>query len=586
MRFGIDARDFIMANKTVSDNSSLEDIEEIQKNNDRSEGQHDSYVQSLSIYEQPDGEVNDCGSFRLLQRKTESFRCLQQVLLSNSSFMRNKEFLFPMLYDPGINDALNYKEPEPIYDDIGQEKYTNLCKELEIVPISRILKSLPMDTMNLKYYGLTNKQMQALTETLKINAYVKNLILQDNWLGRESTEMLCSMLGENSSIRVLNLKECRIGEEGAEKLNEALSTSQFLTELDLSFNSLGDKGLLMLQTGLCEAPNLKVLNISHNNLTEECADTLEKILLENKIIQQLDLSWNLFCTAPGNKKLFNAIKTNDNLQNLNISWNGISLKAAVTPLTQYLTKSVNLQYLDISNNRLEGPSLKTVRRGIFKNQSLISVNIGNNIYNPDEAYFVAGVLPLKQNDPLTHLDMENMIFDKRVLPLLTKIKNAGKTIKFGWILGNYSINGPDINKLIFERCRYLLQKPKKKKLKKDFGYYPETTLPPPPVKKKKGGKKGKKGKNKKKEEPKQETQQEAGVDSEIKNTENATECIITPTTNGLVGENEVTVHDTTDVISPDVMDDSPTGVNFAQEEVVNPVGDPEAVSQAVVEIAD
>lgn len=187
-----------------------------------------------------------------------------------------------------------------------------------------------------QYYGLTTKQIHALTETLIINSHIKKLILQDNWLTVEDTEKISNMLEENSSISVLNMKECRIGEAGtylpicfypyhyqiirifiqmfkmvsfrsnaffhstgAEKLNEALSSSQFLTGLDLSFNSLGDKGLMNLQTGLCEAPNLRVLNISHNGLTEESAETLEKILLENKIIQELDLSWNLFCTPPG-----------------------------------------------------------------------------------------------------------------------------------------------------------------------------------------------------------------------------------------------------------------------------------------------
>ncbi|XP_023311057.1 leucine-rich repeat-containing protein 74A-like [Anoplophora glabripennis] len=538
---------------------------------------------------------NECDSLHLLYKKTESFRCLQQVQLSSSAVMRNKDFRFPPLHDPGINEAFNYVEPEPVYDDIGVEKYVMICKELKIVPISRIVKSLPGDTINLKYYGLTTKQIQALTETLMINTHIKKLILQDNWLKVADTVMLSTMLEENSSIRILNLRECRIGQEGAEILNEALSSSQFLTELDLSFNSLGDKGLTDLQTGLCEAPNLRVLNISHNGLTEESADTLEKILLENKFIQELDLSWNSFCTAPGNKKLFNAMKENDILRVLNIAWNGISMKLAVSPLTNYLKVTENLEHLDISSNRLEGPSLKSVRLGIFQNRSLKSVKIGNNLYSPDDAYFLASVLPLKQQDPLTHLDMENMVFDKKVLPLLVRIKSSGKTIKYGSILGNYTIKGPDINKLIFQRCRYLLEKPKKKKLKKDFGhfvlslpdesitkaqfatllkkkkikrldqdllkelynrfttrnqnidcvemkrvymkYYPDTVLPPPPVKKKKG-KKGKKGKGKEDEEVKVPEQQETSTEkqSEEHTAENENKCAV-PTETIITDEN-------------------------------------------------
>lgn len=65
-----------------------------------------------------------------------------------------------------------------------------------------------------QYYGLTAKQMQALTETLKINVHVNKLILQDNWLSKDVTEMLSNMLEENTCISVLNIKECRIGDEG------------------------------------------------------------------------------------------------------------------------------------------------------------------------------------------------------------------------------------------------------------------------------------------------------------------------------------------------------------------------------------
>lgn len=41
-------------------------------------------------------------------------------------------------------------EPESVYDDIGVAKYLKWCKNLEIVPISRVVKSLPEDTLNLK----------------------------------------------------------------------------------------------------------------------------------------------------------------------------------------------------------------------------------------------------------------------------------------------------------------------------------------------------------------------------------------------------------------------------------------------------
>ncbi|CAH1156097.1 unnamed protein product [Phaedon cochleariae] len=438
--------------------------------------------QNISVAEDIEHEeLEECTSQYLLSKNTSSFRCLAQVLLSNSSLMKNRLYLFPPLVDPGIDEAFYYSKPEPVYDDVGVEKYLNICRELEIVPLSRIIKSLDGDTMNLKYYGLTVKQFRAVTEALKGNEYIEHLILEENFLNLEMTVMLCSMIEENSTLRNLNLRGCRIGEVGAKLLSEALLSSQFLTELDLSFNEFGDVGLKNLQQGLCDTSSLKKLNISHNNLTEDSGETLERILLDNKSLTNIDLSWNGFYTGPGNKKLFNGFKQNDQITVLNLAWNGISIKPAIAPVAKYIKASTALEYLDLSSNRLSGKPLRMIRAAILKNQSLITVRIGNNPYPPDEAFYVASVLTSKPKDhPLKYLDMENILFNKEIVPLLARIRNSGKTIKIGGILSNYIIKGPDVAKLIFERCRYLLTKPKKKKAKRDFGHF-ILSLPENPI---------------------------------------------------------------------------------------------------------
>lgn len=55
------------------------------------------------------------------------------------------------------------------------------------------------------------------------------------------------------------------------------------------------------------------------------------------------------------------------------------------------------------------------------------------------------------------------------MQVLTKIDNIHKQVKIGGILSNYEIQGPNPRKLIYDRCRYILMKPKKVKARKDFG---------------------------------------------------------------------------------------------------------------------
>ncbi|KAJ8950924.1 hypothetical protein NQ318_008362 [Aromia moschata] len=59
---------------------------------------------------------------------------------------------------------------------------------------STSLTKASYDCRKCRYYGLTNKQMKAITETLMINAYVENLILEDNFFNPEIIEMLSSVL--------------------------------------------------------------------------------------------------------------------------------------------------------------------------------------------------------------------------------------------------------------------------------------------------------------------------------------------------------------------------------------------------------
>lgn len=41
-------------------------------------------------------------------------------------------------------------DPAPVIDDIGAVRYQKLCRELKIVPVSRIVNSLDSNVLNLK----------------------------------------------------------------------------------------------------------------------------------------------------------------------------------------------------------------------------------------------------------------------------------------------------------------------------------------------------------------------------------------------------------------------------------------------------
>lgn len=68
---------------------------------------------------------------------------------------------------------------------------------------------------------------------------------------------------------------------------------------------------------------------------------------------------------------------------------------------------------------MEGAVWKVIRIGVNKNHTLIVVNLGNNPCSPEDAYSLANVMasPAKAEHPLKHVDLENIYFKKRVLPV-------------------------------------------------------------------------------------------------------------------------------------------------------------------------
>ncbi|KAK4884363.1 hypothetical protein RN001_000634 [Aquatica leii] len=416
----------------------------------------------------------------LIHKDTDSFKCLAQIYVSRSSIFRNPLYPFPPLSDPGLSDAIDYTEPPEVLDNVGVNTYIKLCKKFKICPFTRILKSLSNESLNLKYYGLNDKQMEAVMEALSHNTIVLNITLEDNYLTPKSVEHLSNMLFANRNLKTLVLKECRLGPEGAAVLNDCISSTS-LIELDLSHNGLDDAGLNELRDGLSYNKSIRILNLSNNNLGEGAADALKEIITSTELICDLDLSWNNFYSGPGNTILFNALMNNTTIKTLKISWNAIATKDATKPIMKYLKATEDLEYLDISGNRLTGEALTNVRSGLSKCINLQCLKIGNNLLKPDEALSIIKSL-LNSLKNITEIYINNTFVTKDCLPFIAQAKKRNVKVEIEGVLGNFVIKPPDQISLLFERAKFLGMKAKSKKAQIDFGKFvvslPEEDLMP------------------------------------------------------------------------------------------------------------
>ncbi|XP_044748898.1 uncharacterized protein LOC123309730 [Coccinella septempunctata] len=431
----------------------------------------DSSEEAVPNFEETEEEKSSSSSTKYygdsIDFDSSSMKCFKQIELSSSSIFNNPLYYFPELEDPGIFEAYRFEPPLEIDNDVGRERYLRICKQLNVVPLKRVLASLDQEELDLRYYGLRHNEFRAIFHVLEMNAYVKILLLQDSYMNEESAHLLSNMISHNESIYKLDIKQCDIGEKGAHALNEGLQTTLTLKELDLSYNSIGDKGLRSLRSTFRNNESLKKINLGHNNLTSASANVLQQFFTDHEVIEDVNLEWNTLCNDDGFKKIGAGLRSNSRLKSLNLSWNALESIVVAKELGKYIRESTTLEFLDLSNNNFKGPPAGALRAAITANLTLKHVKFGNNPLSVEEVAAFGTVL--LQSGNLVILDLENLYFPKSFNANLKKIKNSGKTLIYGGVIGNFRVKGPKMKEILLKRCHFLGLAPKKAKAKRDFG---------------------------------------------------------------------------------------------------------------------
>ncbi|CAG9860747.1 unnamed protein product [Phyllotreta striolata] len=413
-------------------------------------------------------DFSECQPEDLAVRKTASFKCLAQITISSSSFLRSVEYNFPQIEDPGLDEILFSQEPEVKRDDEGVDIYLEYCRIYSVVPLRRVLRSFITPIMNLKYYGLRKSHLRCLCEALKTNLYVEFLILEGNFLTPQMIEILVNSLNENKVITDVNLRQCQLGPAGITALMAGVAGAKFVTTLDLSCNGLGVDGGKKLRP-IAKMVELQCLNLSNNNLTPECAPALERILLGCGTLINLNLAFNRLGSDEGFDVLFNGLAESDRLEILNLSDNGCCTDPAIFAVfTAYLQATVTLIELDFSRNRIPVEKfIRPLRKALIINKSLKILKIGDNPWLPVDALPLAQVIRLSKT--LEVLDMDNIWFTKKIKPIQMKAKLMGRTLIIGGIYQNWEIKGPEWVWLIWMRIKAIFAAPKKPADRQDFG---------------------------------------------------------------------------------------------------------------------
>ena len=333
-------------------------------------------------------------------------------------------------YDTDLEE--NFKE-EKDFHKTQEEIYLQTCQQLDIPPVSRFLRGLCTNTVDLQHYGIGDNGVMAVSNALARNITVTNLNLCDNGISHIGAVALAQMLKDNCFISQLDASENRLGTKGVECLGETLSENICLQNLSLANCGLHERDMpkLLLQASKI---HLNVLNLKGNELGDEGAIILGSFLTSNSSLEMLDLSWNAIHLR-GVAALAKGLKANRVLQNLDISRNSI-LNEGATEIGEVLAINKSLRVLDVSNCGFNEIGAEAISEGLSSNTTLHTLKIGRNRFHNYGAHKLLKEIRKQTSSALKHLDMDDTTLDQaclRELEMLTE-ERAGFTCLWGTVV--------------------------------------------------------------------------------------------------------------------------------------------------------
>ena len=333
-------------------------------------------------------------------------------------------------YDTDLEES--FKE-ENDFHKTQEEIYLKTCRQLNIPPVSRFLRELCTNTVDLQHYGIGDSGVVAVSSALARNITITKLNLCDNGISHMGANALADMLKDNCFISQLDVSENRLGTKGVECLGEMLNENVCLQNLGLANCGLHERDMPML---LLKANriHLNILNLEGNELGDEGAVMLGSFLSTNSSLEVLNLAWNAIHLR-GIAAVSKGLKANTVLQNLDISRNSISNEGA-TEISEVLAMNKSLRVLDVSNCGFNETGVQAISEGLSTNTTLHTLKIGRNRFHVYGVYKLLKEIRKQTSIALKTLDMDDTTLDHaclRELEMLTK-ERPGFTCLWGTVV--------------------------------------------------------------------------------------------------------------------------------------------------------
>ncbi|XP_053672298.1 uncharacterized protein LOC128722644 [Anopheles nili] len=345
-----------------------------------------------------------------------------------------------------VEDLLKSIEQNPSADvklDFNRRGYTSLHVQIALDSLLQ-LRPECLTSLDLSRNRLINPSLaRLLGSVLQELQAITYLALSYNVLNDECIRLLADPIS-NSGVRRLEASHCQISDKGGSLLFAALAYSDCIEVVDIRWNHLKYASGVAVGRFLTTQKTVKELILSGNHLhpQSKCIVPLLLGAIGNESLEQLDLSWNSLRGDEFGRALVKAIS------------------------------QTKLRRLNLEHNMLTGPEMSFVLRLLKKSESLEQLWLGGNTFE-DEDIMLDFVRTCGRHPTFQLLSFGRFQFISQRAGKLCQFfmrKNPIKTFVYQGVLLAKPPRPVDVPEMLLERCRFLAQKPKRAKQKRDLGH--------------------------------------------------------------------------------------------------------------------
>ncbi|ETN62912.1 hypothetical protein AND_005392 [Anopheles darlingi] len=356
--------------------------------------------------------------------------------------------------------------------------HSNTYGVTSFTAIERVLHSIEqspskMVELDFNRCGYSNLHIQiALDALLRIRpTWVTVLDLSHNQsINSSLARFLGNALQELQTIAYLSLSYCTLDDECVSILSDALSNSG-VTTLHAEHCQITDRGGSALFRALAYSDCIEKLFLSWNQLEVASGVAIGAFLaVQRTTISELHLAGNQLYREQSAIPLLKGLIGNEAITYLDLSWNGLRGEEIARTLLKAVQQT-KLLYLSLEHNLLATEEMPVLVKLMAKSESLQELHLGGNYLTEECSIDLIKAFTRSSSMLVLSLGPHYFITTRAVkLCRLCRKRNPQKTIIYRGVLLNNPPRPVDVQEMLLDRARFLATKPKKPKLKRDFGH--------------------------------------------------------------------------------------------------------------------